>query len=170
MSNSHLIDLAQFAPPEAAKLGDVRGSEILPFALYNLATDLPMSDIENLATKLDKSNIIGTDPSTAIHLVRLAPHHLLQQKTLQYTLDTHIQYCTTNMSKLDLFPFGFLAVCDRDWQSRGLYLVYIDFEEPFEVTGFRIGVGDVCAAVNTLRDDEDGAEEVRDLYEMKVLR
>jgi hypothetical protein len=74
------------------------------------------------------------------------------------------------MDELDYFPFGFLAAHDRDWEHRGLNLVHIDFEEPFEVTGFRIAMDDVPTAANTLRDDEDGAKEVRGMYEMSVSK
>ena len=43
--------------------------------------------------------------------------------------------------------------------------VYIDFEEPFEVTGFCLSTDDVPAAASTLRDDDNGIREVRDMYE-----
>jgi hypothetical protein len=167
MSTSHLVDLPQFAP-EAAKLGEVRDSEMLPFALYTLA-DIPITDLENLAATLEEDEIIGTEPD-AIHLTRLAPASRLQQKTLHDILNAHLQYCNTHMDELDYYPFAFLAAYDRDWEHRGIYLVHIDFEEPFEVTGFRIAPEDVPAAANTLRDDEDGAEQVREMYEISMSR
>jgi hypothetical protein len=167
MSISHVVDLPQFAP-EAAKLGEVRGSEMLSFALYTLA-DIPITDLENLAATLEKDEIIGTEPDE-IHLIRLAPVSRLQQNTLRDALDAHIRYSTTHMDELDYFPFGFLAAYDRDWERRGIYLVHIDFEEPFEVTGFRIAMDDVPTAANTLRDDEDGAKQVREMYEMSMSR
>jgi hypothetical protein len=43
MPTSYLVDLPDFTP-EAAKLSDIRGSEMLPFALYNLV-NLPFPDI-----------------------------------------------------------------------------------------------------------------------------
>lgn len=67
MPTSHPLNFSEFTP-EAVKLSDIRGSEMLPFALYNLAA-LSMTDIQSLLTILDKNNIIGTEPSTAIHLV-----------------------------------------------------------------------------------------------------
>jgi hypothetical protein len=167
MSTSHLVELPHFAP-EAAKLGEVRGSEMLPFALYTLA-DIPITDLENLAATLEKDEVIRTEPD-AIHLIRPAPEFVLQQKTLHDTLNAHIQYCTTHMDELEYFPLGFLAAHDRDWEYRGICLVHIDFEEPFEVTGFRIALDDVPIAANTLRDDEDGAKQVREMYEMSMSR
>jgi hypothetical protein len=46
----------------AAKLSDFHGFEMSPFALYNLA-NLPLTDIENLATTLDKHRITSTEPN-----------------------------------------------------------------------------------------------------------
>lgn len=162
MSTFHLPRFA----PDVAKLSKIRGAEFLPFALFSLA-GISTKDSESLVATLDKDNTTGSEPN-AIHLVSLAPESRLQQKTLYDILDAHIQYCTTNMDKLKYFPFGFLAAHDRDWDRHGLYLVYIDFENPFEVTGFRIAVKDVPAAANTLRDDDDGAKEVRDIHEMNT--
>jgi hypothetical protein len=167
MFTSHLVALPKFAP-EAAKLGEVRGSEMLPFALYDLA-DVPITDLESLAAILERDDVIGTEPD-AIHLIRLAPESRLGQKTLHDILNAHLQYCNTHMDELDYFPFGFLAAYDRDWEHREIYLVHIDFEEPFEVTGFQIALSDVPAAANTLRDDEDGAKEVREIYEMSMSK
>jgi hypothetical protein len=87
MSTSHLVDLPQFAP-EAAKLGEVRDSEMLPFALYTLA-DIPITDLENLAATLEEDEIIGIEPD-AIHLIRLAPASRLQQKTLHDIFNAHL--------------------------------------------------------------------------------
>jgi hypothetical protein len=167
MFTSHLVALPKFAPG-AAKLGEVRGSEMLPFALYDLA-DVPITDLESLAAILERDDVIGTEPD-AIHLIRLAPESRLGQKTLHDILNAHLQYCNTHMDELDYFPFGFLAAYDRDWEHREIYLVHIDFEEPFEVTGFQIALSDVPAAANTLRDDEDGAKEVREIYEMSMSK
>ncbi|THY03824.1 hypothetical protein D6D01_10171 [Aureobasidium pullulans] len=163
MSTLAVLHLPRFAP-EVAKLSEIRGAEFLPFALFSLA-GISDKDSESLVATLDKDNTIGTEPN-AVHLVSLAPEPNLQQKTLYDILVAHIQYCTTHMDKLEYFPFGFLAAHDRDWDRHGLYLVYIDFEEPFEVTAFRIALKDVPTAANTLRDDDDGAKEVRDIYEM----
>lgn len=66
---------------------------------------------------------------------------------------------------LSFFTFGFVAVGDTDWKNQGVWMVYVDFET-CEVTGFRVGEGDFGAAANTLRDDEDGAREVKEMYEM----
>lgn len=167
MSNSHILDLPRFAP-KIAKLDAIRGPEFLPFALYSLA-GISNQDSESLVAALDKDNIVGYEPN-AIHLVSLAPESELQQKTLHDVLLAHVKYCTTHMDGLGYFPFGFLAAHDRDWESRGLYLVYIDFEEPFEVTGFRVSLGNVATAANILRDDDNGAKEVRDIYEMGMLK
>ncbi|CAD0084631.1 unnamed protein product [Aureobasidium vineae] len=161
------MSLPRYAP-EIAQLGGVRGPEFLPFALYNLA-GIPSRYIESLEAGLDENNIIGTEPN-AIHLVSLAPESVLQQETLHDALVAHIQYCTAHMDKLDYFPFGFLAAHDRCWDRQGLYLVYIDFEEPFEVTGFRVPLDDVSTAVNILRDNDNGAKEVRDIYDMGMLK
>ncbi|KAI4854606.1 hypothetical protein E4T44_00053 [Aureobasidium sp. EXF-8845] len=164
MSLPYLINLPEVAP-EAAKLGEVRGSDNLPFALYDLVGTSSM-DIEELVATIDETNIIGMEPN-AFQLVRLAPGFKPEQKTLHDALNAHVQYCITHIDKLEYFPFGFLAVHDGDWQACGLYIVSIDFEAPFKVTGFRISLDDITAAANTLRDDDDGAREVREMYEMK---
>jgi hypothetical protein len=75
----YLVDLSDFTP-EAAKLSDIRGSKTLPFALYDLA-NLSITDIESLASILDKNNIIGTELNV-IHLVYSAPGCRLQRKIL----------------------------------------------------------------------------------------
>ncbi|CAD0110877.1 unnamed protein product [Aureobasidium uvarum] len=157
------MSLPSFAP-EIAQLGEVRGSEFLPFALYDLA-GIPSKDIESLVARLDGNDIIGTEPNE-IHLVSLAPESVQQQNTLHDALVAHIQYCTAHMNKLDYFPFGFLAAHNRDWDRKGVFLVYIDFEESFEVTGFRVSIDNVSTAANILRDDDNGAKEVRDIYDM----
>jgi hypothetical protein len=167
MSVSYLINLPEVAP-EAAKLGEVRDFDILPFALYDLVGGSTMN-IEDLVAAIDEDNTIGTEPN-ASHLVRLAPGFKSEQKTLHDALNAHIHYCNTHIDKLDYFPFGILAVHDRDWQACGLYIVSIDFEAPIKVTGFRISLDDISAAANTLRDDDDGAKEVRRMYEMSMSR
>jgi hypothetical protein len=56
------------------------------------------------------------------------------------------------MDKLNYSPSVFLVAHDSDWDRYGLYLLYVDFEDSFEVTGVRITLRDVSAAANNLRD------------------
>ncbi|CAD0097272.1 unnamed protein product, partial [Aureobasidium mustum] len=147
-----------------APLSEVRGAEFLPFAVYNLA-GIPEHDSDGLVAVINKDNIIGNEPHE-IFLAQRAAELETQQQTLSGIVDVHIHYCTTQADKLEYFPFGFLAAHDEDWKANGVSLVYVDFEEPYEVTGFRISIENVAMAANTLRDDDNGAKEVRDLYEM----
>lgn len=78
-----------------------------------------------------------------------------------------MKLCISQHDAPQYFPFGLLVVHDRDWSNNGIFLVYIDFEEPYKVTGFRLKACDVSAAYDTLRNDDDGVEQVQELYEMK---
>ncbi|KAI5239990.1 hypothetical protein E4T42_08517 [Aureobasidium subglaciale] len=141
--------------PSIAELACVQGSEFLPFVLHNLAC-IPEKDLDRLVETLNKDNTTGSGTNA----IRLS-------KTLGGGLATHVRYCTTNLDDLDCFPFGFLTVLDEDWKNDGLFLVSIDFEEPFEVTGFRLSLDDVPTAASTLRDGDNGAKEVQELYEYR---
>lgn len=150
--------------PDIASLNDVRGAEFLPFAIYNLAS-IPETDLDSPVAMINKDKIIGEGPNE-VQLARRGPDSVIQQQALTGIIAAHIDYCTAQGDKLGYFPFGFLAAHHRNWKARGIHLVYIDFEEPFEVTGFRLAVDHVAAAANTLRDDDNGAEEIRDIYEL----
>ncbi|KAI5247857.1 hypothetical protein E4T43_01865 [Aureobasidium subglaciale] len=164
MSVSLTADLPRYEP-SIAELAGVHGSEFLPFVLYNLA-GIPGEDLERLLKTLNKENTIGLG-TNAIRLVCPTPTSSPQSKTLGEVLTTHVRYCTTHLKDLDCFPFGFLTVLDEGWKNDGLFLVHIDFEEPFEVTGFRLSLNDVPTAASTLRDDDHGTKEVRQLYECR---
>jgi hypothetical protein len=160
----NMIDLPR-CEPSIAQLTDVRGSEFLPWTFYNI-TGVSDQKFQHFVKTIDDNNIIGSEPN-AIHLVRSAPISSYSEhpRTLHDALDAHMRYCTTHLDELDFFPFGFLAAHDEVWDENGVFLVYIDFEEPFEVTGFCLSTDDVPAAASTLRDDDNGIREVRDMYE-----
>lgn len=150
--------------PDIVSGDDVHGSEFLPFALYSLV-QTPEAALQDLADELEREQVIHTD-NGQIHLVRLAKESHRQQTSLGDVLSTHIEDAKANKNELQYFPFGFLAVHEADWKTKGLFLVYVDFEEPFPVVGFRIRARHVGEACRTLRDDDNGYEQVRDMYQI----
>ncbi|KAG9684844.1 hypothetical protein KCU95_g12806, partial [Aureobasidium melanogenum] len=166
MSNSPRLILPKHAP-KIAPLSEVRGAEFLPFAVYKLA-GIPNNEYDELVATINKDHIIGKEPNET-YLARCALEHMSNFQTLDDIVAAHIDYCKAHLNELNHFPFGFLVAHDRDWNFEGLLLVYIDFEEPFEVTGFRVSIEDVAPAAETLRNDDNGAQVLRDIYEMTVM-
>lgn len=147
MSNPQRLNTLPKYAPIVATLCEVRGAEFLPFSIYNQA-GIPENDLESLVVALNTDNIFGTKPN-GIYLVRCAPKSMPRLQTLSDIVAAHIEYCEAHVDKLEYFPFGFMVVHDRNLNAKGLYLVYIDFEEPFEVTGFRLSIEDVATAADT---------------------
>lgn len=159
--------------PAMASLADFRGSEFLPFPLYTLI-DLPYPTLANLAKTLEGDAAISTgendSPEDIIHLVVAADESIMRQPSLKAALDQHLQYCKDHNDDTEqkgYFPFGFLAVHDRTWETEGVWLVYVDFEDPFSVTAFRLQPGDVERCCASLRDDDEGVVELRDQFGMR---
>ncbi|KAK6000002.1 hypothetical protein QM012_003990 [Aureobasidium pullulans] len=142
---------------------DVRAAQSLPIAV-NLAGVIK-NHLDDFVNVVNQDSIIGAKPNE-IYLAQRAPDSVSLQQTLGDIVAAHINHLAAHKQKLEHFPFGILAAHDRDWDIHRILLVYIDFEEPLEVTGFRALIEDVAIADNTLRDSDDEAQEVRDMYEM----
>jgi len=156
-----------------ASFADFHGSEFLPFPLYTLV-GLPHPTLENLAKTLEGDAAISTggndNPEDVIHLVVAADVSIMRQPSLNAALDQHIRYCKDHSHGDDekgYFPFGFLAVHDRVWEAESVWLVCVDFEEPFAVTAFRLEPGDVESCCASIRDDDEGVKELRNQFGMR---
>lgn len=164
------VDGNRYHLPETAP-GVLSGEEVRDgdgplWALYCMAKDISQTRLQQLAAELEKEYIIKVPTGEDIHLIRPAPAASLYQATLESALETHIRYGNENKAHLEYFPHGFLVVHDEDWEAQGLWIVHVDFEDDCPVTGFRVKLADAGSVCFTLREDDDGAEQLKESYQI----
>lgn len=176
MSSIQLPDESRFQLPKSAPEiipGDsVNSIFLLPWAVYCIDRSASESNLQHLATELEQRFATKLEREFDIEvprgdLVQLAPTSSLYQPSLQSTLDTHIQYGHENKAQLEYYPYGFLVAHDKDWQAKGLWLVYVDFEGDNPLTAFRLTVADAGDVCSTLRNDNDSASQIQRDYKIE---
>lgn len=145
---------------------EVRDGDGPLWALYCMDMDISESRLQQLAAELEKEYIIEVPTGEDIRLIRPAPAASRYQATLEEALKSHIRYGNESKANLEYFPYGFLVVHDKDWEAQGLWIVHVDFEDDCPVTAFRVRTGDVGSVCFTLREDDDGPEELKESYQI----
>ncbi|QIW96381.1 hypothetical protein AMS68_001899 [Peltaster fructicola] len=155
--------------PDAAPDGmffDVRGTEFLPIAVFTFV-DLPEAQLEKLVVQLEGDQGPDEDNDDLPHLLQLASQDTRKQNSLSATLKHHIDYCKQKKGSPEYYPYAFVAIHSKDYDNEGVYVVYMDFDKPHAITAFRTSVDNAADACQTIRDDEDGIEQVVEYYALK---
>ncbi|KAK3674087.1 hypothetical protein LTR78_005934 [Recurvomyces mirabilis] len=127
--------------------------------------------LASLTIRLEGDALINPDEGEdAIHLIKAALEQHSHQTSPNATLYHHITYCVEHIEKLNYFPFGFLivpAVEESATDQDVLWLAHVNFEEPCDVTAFRIQYKDAEECCAPLRDDDVSVEEMREMHEVR---
>lgn len=143
--------------------GDFRGSEFAPFALYS-TFNISSSELQSIAKQLEGDWGIELDNGGSIDLVSAAPDSIARQPTLENALQAHLNHVSGSQTNPPYFPYGLVILDDADFKTRGVWIVYADFEKPHEVTAFRVKWDLAGDCLTTLRNDDDGVKELKEQF------
>ena len=124
-------------------------------------------------------NVLQMEEWEVEDFIFLAPGwNELVQKNLGQLLEYHIQDLDkgwrnslgSNQGKIQWFPFGFVVVTNRNWETDGLVVVYCDFNtqsQMFTVDSCRMEVKDLGVSLTSLRSGDDYFENLKNEFDIE---
>ena len=153
------------------------------FALYAL-TDLKETDLQTICASIKRTfvrDVLQIPESEVDDFIFPAPRwSSLAQKTFGEILEYHIRYLDKgwrdsqglNQGEIQWYPFDFVIVTSKDWQSDGLHLVHYEYNSQsdlFTVDSCCMQVKDLGISLTSLRSFDDSFENLRREFEYEAV-